>query len=84
VGRCVSMGAVCGGGESSASRSRRTLLSAPDLGPVADTVSLFDVIRQIRPVAISPGAIAAVVIPAIIPSNARWGVGGALRSFDGG
>ncbi len=43
------------------------LLSAPELGPVADTTALYDAIRQMRPMPIGPVAIAAVVIPAIIP-----------------
>src|SRR5262245_56017721 len=43
------------------------ILSAPELGPVADTGTLYDAVRQMRTVPIGPSALAAVVVPMAIP-----------------
>jgi hypothetical protein len=43
------------------------LLQAAELGPVIDTVSMYEVITQIRPAPISKPALLAIVLPAILP-----------------
>ena len=43
------------------------LLQAAELGPVIDTVSMYEVIVQIRPAPIGKAALLAVVFPAVIP-----------------
>ena len=43
------------------------LLQAAELGPVIDTVSMYDVIAQIRPAPIGKQALLAVVLPAVLP-----------------
>jgi hypothetical protein len=43
------------------------LLQAAELGPVIDTVSMYEVITQIRPAPIGKPALLAVVLPAILP-----------------
>jgi hypothetical protein len=44
-----------------------SLLSAPELGPVADTVSLYEAVRGMSPIPIGKRALAAVILPATIP-----------------
>ncbi len=43
------------------------LLSAPELGPVADTASLYEAVRSMRTTPIGARALAAVLVPAILP-----------------
>lgn len=43
------------------------LLSAPEVGPVADTISMYDAITRIQPLLVSKGALIAVVAASIIP-----------------
>ena len=43
------------------------LLQAAELGPVIDTVSMYEVVTQIRPTPIGKRAMLAVVLPALIP-----------------
>lgn len=43
------------------------LLQAAELGPVIDTVSMYEVIAQIRPAPIGKPALLAVVLPAVLP-----------------
>lgn len=43
------------------------LLQAAELGPVIDTVSMYEVIAQIRPAPIGKQALLAVVLPAVLP-----------------
>ena len=43
------------------------LLQAAELGPVIDTVSMYEVVTQIRPAPIGKPALLAVVLPALIP-----------------
>jgi hypothetical protein len=43
------------------------ILQAPELGPVADTVSLYQAVRQMRPFAIGKPALMAIALPAIFP-----------------
>jgi hypothetical protein len=44
-----------------------SLLAAPELGPVADTVSLYEAVGRMRTVPIGKQAIASVVVAAVIP-----------------
>jgi len=43
------------------------LLQADELGPVIDTVSMYDVIEGIRPTPIGKRALLAIVLPALLP-----------------
>jgi hypothetical protein len=43
------------------------LLQAPELGPVADTLSLYDAVARTRPVPIGLLALVAGLVPALLP-----------------
>ena len=43
------------------------LLHAPEIGPVADTASLFEAVKRMRPGPIGKAALAAILVPAIVP-----------------
>jgi|SRR5688572_22031214 len=43
------------------------LLQAAELGPVIDTVAMYEVVAQIRPAPIGKPALLAVVLPAVVP-----------------
>jgi hypothetical protein len=43
------------------------LLDAPELGPVADTVSMYEAIERIKPVPLGKQAVVVVVAPALLP-----------------
>ncbi len=43
------------------------LLTAPELGPVADTLTLYDAVKKMLPAPISRGAVSAVLVPAVLP-----------------
>jgi len=43
------------------------ILEAPELGPVADTVSLYDAVARMRPVPIGKAALVAIAMPALVP-----------------
>lgn len=43
------------------------LLDAPELGPVADTVSMYEAVARIKPVPLGTQAVVAVVAPALLP-----------------
>jgi len=43
------------------------ILHAPEIGPVADAVSLFQAVKQMRSVPIGKAALATILIPAIVP-----------------
>ena len=43
------------------------LLEAPEIGPVADTISMYDAVARIRPLPIGRISLMSVLIPAIIP-----------------
>ena len=45
----------------------RGLLSAPELGPVADTLTLYEAVGRMRPVPLGMRALAAVLVPAALP-----------------
>jgi hypothetical protein len=50
------------------------LLQAPELGPVADTVSLYEAVTRTRPAPIGKRALAAVLIPVLLPMLAAAAV----------
>src|SRR5262249_34099696 len=43
------------------------LLGAPELGPVADTGTMYEAVERMRPVPIGKLALAAVIVPAALP-----------------
>ena len=43
------------------------LLSAPEIGPVADTLSLYEAVKRMRPVPLGKAAVLAIALPALIP-----------------
>src|SRR5262249_20618795 len=43
------------------------LLSAPEIGPVADTVSLYEAVTRMRPAPLGKVAVAAIALPVAIP-----------------
>ena len=43
------------------------LIRAPEIGPVADAVSLFQAVKQMRSVPIGKPALATILLPAIVP-----------------
>ena len=43
------------------------LLSAPEIGPVADTLSLYDAVQRMRPIPLGKAAILAIAVPVLIP-----------------
>ena len=45
----------------------REILKAPELGPVADTVSLFEAVKRMRWAPIGRQALGAIVLPAALP-----------------
>jgi hypothetical protein len=46
------------------------LLAAPEIGPVADTLTLFESARKLRPLLISRRSLLAILLPAAIPQVA--------------
>jgi hypothetical protein len=47
--------------------AKTDILDAPELGPVADTVSLYDAVARMRPVPIGKAALLAIAVPAVVP-----------------
>jgi hypothetical protein len=43
------------------------LLSAPEIGPVADTLSLYDAVRRMRPVPFGKSTLVGIAVPTLIP-----------------
>jgi hypothetical protein len=43
------------------------LLDAPELGPVADTVSMYEAVERIKPVPLGVQSAVAIVVPALLP-----------------
>ncbi|QSA99001.1 hypothetical protein JWZ97_02830 [Methylococcus sp. EFPC2] len=50
------------------------LLEAPEIGPVADTVSLYDAVAKMRVAPIGKAALLAVAVPAAIPMLALFAI----------
>ncbi len=43
------------------------VLSAPEIGPVADTIPLYESVRRMKVVPVSPRSLLAVLLPAALP-----------------
>ena len=43
------------------------LLQAPEIGPVADTLALYDAVRRMRPVPFGKTTLVAIAVPTLIP-----------------
>ena len=43
------------------------LLDAPEIGPVADTVALYDAVSKLRIVPIGKPTLVAIILPALLP-----------------
>ena len=43
------------------------LLSAPELGPVADTITLYEAVERMRTMPIGKQAVMGALVPAVIP-----------------
>jgi hypothetical protein len=43
------------------------LLSVPEIGPVADTVSMYDAVQRMRPIPLRKTAVFAIALPVLIP-----------------
>jgi hypothetical protein len=43
------------------------LLDAPELGPVADTISMYEAVERIRPVPLGKQSVIAIVAPSLLP-----------------
>jgi hypothetical protein len=43
------------------------VLNAPEIGPVADAISLFEAVRAMRPVPIGKPALGSIAVPVIVP-----------------
>lgn len=43
------------------------LLTAPEIGPVADTISLYEAVARMRPLPVGKTSLTAILVPAIIP-----------------
>jgi hypothetical protein len=50
------------------------LLDAPEIGPVADTLSLYEAVMKMRVAPIGKTALLAVVLPALIPMLALFAI----------
>jgi hypothetical protein len=50
------------------------LLDAPELGPVADTLSLYEAVTKMRTAPIGKTALFAVALPAAIPMVALFAI----------
>jgi hypothetical protein len=48
-------------------RTDDPLLSAPELGPVADTITLYDAVARMRPVPLGVLGVLAIALPVVIP-----------------
>jgi hypothetical protein len=44
-----------------------TLLDAPEIGPVADTIPLYEAVRKMRPLPVGRSALLAIALPAALP-----------------
>jgi hypothetical protein len=43
------------------------LLEAPELGPVADTITMYEAVKRIKPVPLGKQSLVAIVLPALLP-----------------
>ena len=47
--------------------TEQPLLDAPEIGPVADTIAMYDAVARMRPVPVGRFSLIAVLVPAIVP-----------------
>jgi hypothetical protein len=45
------------------------LLEAPELGPVADTITMYEAVKRIKPVPLGKQSLLAIIIPALLPTR---------------
>ncbi len=57
------------------------LLAAPELGPVIDTVSMYEVVDGIRPSPLGMRSLMAVVVPAVVPMIPVFAIQVPMRSL---
>ncbi len=57
------------------------LLQAPELGPVADTLTLYDAVAKMRPVPIGKAAILSIALPAALPMLALFAIEVAIKDL---
>jgi hypothetical protein len=50
-----------------AAKENDPLLFAPEIGPVADTLSLYEAVQRMRPIPLGKTAIRAIAVPVLIP-----------------
>src|SRR5215510_9466914 len=43
------------------------LLEAPELGPVADTITMYEAVKRIKPVPLGKQSLLAIIVPALLP-----------------
>jgi hypothetical protein len=60
------------------------LLSAPEIGPVADTVALYEAVQRMRPVPLGKTALLAIAVPVLIPFVAVLAIQIPLKELLGG
>ena len=48
-------------------KEKEPVLSAPEIGPVADTVSLYEAVQRMRPIPLGKAAVLAIAVPVLIP-----------------
>lgn len=57
------------------------LLSAPELGPVADTISLYEVVRRMRTVPVGRSSLVLLALPVLVPMLGVLGIEIPLRDL---
>jgi hypothetical protein len=60
------------------------LLSAPEIGPVADTIALYEAVQRMRPVPLGKTALLAIAVPVLIPFVAVLAIQIPLKELLGG
>jgi len=51
-----------------------SLLEAPEIGPVADTISLFQAVKSMRPMPVGKPSLLAIGLPAVLPLLAVFAI----------
>ncbi|HKC45662.1 MAG TPA: hypothetical protein VKC64_17660 [Burkholderiales bacterium] len=60
------------------------LLDAPEIGPVADTISLYEAVQRMRPIPLGRAAALAIAVPLLIPFIAVLAIQIPLKELLGG
>jgi hypothetical protein len=60
------------------------LLSAPEIGPVADTVALYEAVQRMRPIPLGKAALLAIAMPVLVPFVAVLAIQIPLKELLGG